>query len=196
MLAIPYSVTACATTDSNMSRPTSRRAGLRLRRFSAVELAVAFALVGSLLAVAVPSFVREVHASRMAEPVDGLQRIGAAAIIYAKARPVGVGFPASAPLTPPTPPPGHCAVDPTGLWEQPTWKALDFRPTPEGVPHCFAFSFDSALSPAKSTFRADAHGDLDGDGIRSTFELAGHYVEGDPAGPTIDPGLYVESEME
>jgi hypothetical protein len=179
-----------------MARLASRRAGLRQRRFTAVELAVGFSLVGSLLAVAVPAFVREVHASRLVEPVDGLHRIGAAAIVYAKARPASAGFPPGAPLTPPTPPAGRCMVDPPDLWDQPAWKALEFRPSPEGTPHCFAFSFDSELSPARSTFRADAHGDLDGDGLQSTFEITGHYSDGDPAGPAIDPGMYVESEAE
>ena len=30
--------------------------------------------------------------------------------------------------------------------------------------------------------RAQAHGDLDGDGIASTFEVTGHYADGDARG--------------
>jgi hypothetical protein len=168
----------------------------RIRRFSAVELAVAFALGGSLLAIAVPTFVREVHASHFVEPVEGLQRIGAAAVVYGRGHPVAQGFPSSAPLTPGTPPRGHCEADPPEVWDQPTWHALDFRPVPPGAPHCFAFSFDSALGAARSTFRAQAHADLDGDGIPSTFEVTGHYVDGDPAGPVVDPGMAIDSEVE
>jgi hypothetical protein len=177
-----------------MSRPSSSRA--RGRRFSAVELAIGFSLVASLLAVAVPTFVREVHASRFVEPVDGLQRIGAAAVAYGKAHPVLQGFPASAPPTPSTPPRGRCEADAAGLWDQPTWQALEFRPVPEGAPHCFSFSFESSLSPSVSTFRAQAHGDLDGDGIPSTFEITGRYVDGDPRGPVVDPGMFIDSEVE
>jgi hypothetical protein len=179
-----------------MSRTASSRSRTRSRRFSPVELAVGFALVGSLLAVVVPTFVREVHASRLVEPVDGLQRLGAAAVAYGRAHPAAQGFPASAPLTPAAVPRGRCRPDDPGAWDQPTWRALDFRPVPEGAPHCFAFSFDSALSPAASTFRADAHGDLDGDGIPSTFEVTGHYADGDPAGPVLDPGMFVDSAVE
>lgn len=176
---------------------TRTRSRARTRRFTPVELAVGFALSGSLLAIAVPTFAREMHASRFIEPVDGLQRIGAAAVGYAHAHPVMQAFPTSAPLTPPTPPRGHCETDSPGTWEQqPTWSALDFRPAPPGAPHCFAFSFDSSLSPQRSLFRADAHGDLDGDGIVSTFEVTGHYVEGDPSGPTLDRGMFVDSEVE
>jgi hypothetical protein len=87
-------------------------------------------------------------------------------------------------------------ADDPGAWDTPTWKALDFRPVPEGAPHCFAFSFASSLSPSVSTFRADAHGDLDGDGIVSTFQLTGRSVDGDPKGPVLDPGMFVDSEVE
>jgi len=178
-----------------MALPSSRSRARR-PRFAAMELAIAAALVGSLLAIAIPTFARELHASRFVEPVRGLEQIGAAAIRYAGAHPVAQGFPASAPLTPSAPPRGHCEVDPPDAWDHPTWRALEFRPAPPGAPHCFAFAFDSALSPGRSAFRATAHGDLDGDGIPSTFEITGRFVDQDPRGPVVDPGMYVESEVE
>ena len=192
------------------------RARARARRLargvSAVEGAVIFAIGGSLLAVFVPAFARELNASRFAEPVLGLTKLSAAAVAYAHDRPVRDAFPPTAPLTPQEPPRGVRAVDPPGAWDTPTWRALGFRPVAEGIPHLFAFGFDSATAgginpetrvaptrppgPVKSTFIAHAHGDLDGDGVRSTFEIRGHCVEDDPAGPAIDPGMYVESEVE
>ena len=180
-----------------MVRPVSSRA--RARPFAPLEVAIAFALVGSLVAIAVPTFVREVHASRLVEPVEGLERLGASAIAYAQENAATVGapaFPPSTPLTPASPPRGHCEVDPPNAWDSPTWMALGFRPVPAGTPHCFAFAFDSVLSPAKSTFRAHAHGDLDGDGVSSTFEVTGRSIEGDPLGPALDPGMFVDSEVE
>jgi type II secretory pathway pseudopilin PulG len=173
------------------SRPRSRA-----RRFTPIELAIAFALIGSLLAVAIPSFVREVHASRLVEPIEGLQRMGASAISYARSQPVARAFPPSAPMTPAVPPRGRCQADAPDAWDNPTWRALDFRPVPIGRPHCFAFGFDSSLAPARSTFRALAHGDLDGDGIASEFQVSGQSTEGDPRGPTLDPGMLVDSEVE
>src|SRR5258708_4939525 len=184
------------------SRPRSRGRG---RDLSPVELAVAFAVVGSVLAVAVPPFVREVHASRLAEPIDGLKRIGGSAVAYAIDPPFlpaaasvapGQGFPPSAPMTPSIPPRGHCEPDGPGAWEDPAWRTLDFRPVPPGRPHCFSFAFDSTLAPPRSSFQAHAHGDLDGDGITSTFQLSGQYVDGDPHGPVLDPGMLVSSEVE
>jgi type IV pilus assembly protein PilA len=168
----------------------------RGHRFTEVEVGVALALAGSVLAVAVPTFAKNVHSSRFVEPVSGLERMSAAAVEYARSRPVVQAFPPSAALTPSVPPRGRCEVDPPGLWESPTWRALDFRPSALDEPHCFAFGFESSLSPAKSTFRAHAHGDLDGDGITSTFEMTGHVESGDPRGPTVDPGMFVQSEVD
>ena len=179
-----------------MPRPLASRTRSRSRRLGPVDLAVGFALAGSLLAVAIPVFAREVHASRFVEPVDGLQRIGAAAVAYGLQHAVAQGFPPSNSLTPSVPPRGRCEADSPESWETLTWRALDFRPVPAGMPHCFAFSFDSALSPSKSMFRSQSHGDLDGDGIVSTFEVTGHYVDGDSRGPEIDPGMFVDSEVE
>ncbi len=173
------------------NRGRHRRGGI-----GAVEAAIAFALCGSLLAVSVPTFVRSVHASRFAEPVDGLHRIAASAIAYGQAHPVPQAFPPSVPLTPPVPPRGSCEVDPPEIWNRPTWRALDFNPVPAGEAHCFSFAFDSFTSAARSTFRAHAHGDLDGDGLFSTFEVTGQYSDGDPRGPRIDPGMFVDSEVE
>jgi hypothetical protein len=155
---------------------------------------VIFAITGSLLAVAVPAFVRELRASRFVEPVEGLQKIGAGALAYAQAKPAASAFPASAPLTPASIPRGTREVDPPGVWEHPTWKALAFRAAPEGVAHAFSFGFDMTPGPTRSTFVAHAHGDLDGDGVRSTFELHGHAEDAEPA--ALDPGMYVESEVE
>jgi hypothetical protein len=173
-----------------------RRGRSRARRVTALEFAIGFALVGSVLAVAVPTFIREVHGSRFVEPVQGLERLGASAVSYAQQHPVAQAFPASAPLTPALPPRGRCEIDPPGLWGGPTWQALDFRPSPPDEPHCYAFEFDSTLTPSVATFRAQAHGDLDGDGITSTFEVTGRDVDGDPRGPVVDPGMFVDSEVE
>jgi len=177
-----------------MARTCAVRRRTTTRGLTAVEAAVVFAIVGSLLAVAVPAFVRELHASRFVEPVEGLQKIGAGALTFAENKPAAGAFPASAPLTPASIPRGTREVDPPGVWEHPTWKALGFRPTPEGVPHAFSFGFDVTPGSPRSSFVAHAHADLDGDGVRSTFELRGHAQDGEP--PALGPGMYVESEVE
>jgi hypothetical protein len=161
-----------------------------VRRFTPVELAIGAALVGSLLAVAVPAFLHELHASRFVEPTDGLARLGASAVAYAEAN---QRFPDSAPLTPAAPARGKKEADPPGTWDGPTWKALAFRPAAEGVPHAYSFSFES--SGGGSAFVAQARGDLDGDGILSTFEIRGDARRGDQK-PAVAAGMYVEAELE
>lgn len=167
---------------------------VRERGITAVEAAIGFAILGSLLAVAVPAFVRDLHTSRFVEPVNGLQKIGAAAVANAQGRPIAEAFPPSVSLTPSMPPRGTLAADVPGTWDAPTWRALDFRPVAEGVPHAYAFSFDSVLSPARSTFTARARGDLDGDGVLSLFEITGAVSPTEPA--AVAPGMYVEAELE
>jgi hypothetical protein len=172
-----------------------RRSRPARRELKPVELALALSLAASVLAVAVPAFVREVHASRFVEPVDGLHRIGESAAAFAAAQTGPPCLPGSAPMTPPSPPRGHCEPDAPGTWDHPTWEALRFRPAPEGAPHCFAFAFESSSAQnAPDFFRAHAHGDLDGDGIPSTFQITGR-CEGGRA-VTVDPGMLVENEVE
>lgn len=187
-----------------MARPGSLARLRRARGFSAMELAIGFALLGSALAVAVPTFVREVRASRFVEPTEGLAAIAAGAVAYASTPPgsssISTAFPRSVGLTPSVPPRGRLVADPPGTWADPTWKALRFPPSfggfayADGEPHAFAFGFDSTLGADRSSFVAHAHADLDGDGVRSTFEVRGH--ETATEGPVIEPGMYVEAELE
>jgi hypothetical protein len=148
-----------------------------MRPLTPVEAAVAFAIVGSLLAVAVPAFVRNVHASRFAEPLDGVGRLAARAGVLADASPQQSAYPESAPLTPATVPRASLVTDPAGTWDHPTWRLLDFSLQ---VPHAYAFEFQTKNGAEVSTFSAIAHGDLDGDGVLSTFMLKGEIKPGQP----------------
>ncbi len=163
------------------------------RGLTAVEVAIGIAIVGSLTAIAIPACVGELHASKFAEPVDGLARIGKSAVAHASASEHVslslLAFPQTTPLTPDKAPRGKMEVDPAGTWDHPTWRALDFRATPDGVPHAFAFQIDS--KPEEMS--AQAHGDLDGDGVTSTFEIR---CARDGSGARVLPGMYLEAEVE
>lgn len=161
---------------------------------SFLEAGVVLAVVSLVLAVAIPVFFRELHASRFTEAASGVTRIGAAAVAYAEDKRVGEAFPAPAPLTPATVPRGDLETVTSEAWETPTWKALAFQPAVTGAPHAFAFAFDSALAKGRSTFVASAHGDLDGDGLTSTFEVRGAVAATEKA--HVEPGMYVEAEVE
>lgn len=163
------------------------------RSFSAVELSVAFAIGGSVLAVAVPAFVRNLHASKMSEPLDNLDRLVTNAVIYAASRPQDISFPPAAPLTPAEVPRGVRVVDTPEIWEHLTWRSLDFRIE---EPHAFSFQFGSELDPVTHVMRfvATAHGDLDGDGTLSTFEVRGERIPNQPA--RVLPGMFVDRQVE
>jgi hypothetical protein len=151
-----------------------------LRPLTAVETAVALAVGGSLLAVMFPAFVRNLHASKLAEPLDGLNRIATRATALAAGRAAEFAYPESVPLTPSVVPAGRRLADPPGTWNHATWRQLDFEIL---VPHAFAFKFESNNKKGEASFRASAHGDLDGDGVYSTFALGGHSRDG--AEPTV-----------
>jgi hypothetical protein len=152
-----------------------------------------FAVGGSLLAVALPAFFRNLSASKLSEPIDGLDRIVTNAVAYANKRPHEISFPPGAPLTPAQVPRGVRAPDPPEAWEHLTWKCLTFK---FEEPHAFSFKFDSELDPATQVMRftATAHGDLDGDGTLSTFEVRGERLPGQPA--RVLPGMFVDREVE
>lgn len=162
------------------------------RSWNALELSAAFALGGSLVAVAVPAFVRDLSASKLTEPVDGLARLMRASVSYAASRPQDYSFPPSAPLTPSAVPRARRDADPPEAWEHLTWKSLGFR---FDQPHAFAFEFRSDVDTAHTArFTASAHGDLDGDGVLSTFEVRGERAPGQPA--RAIPGMFIDREVE
>lgn len=163
------------------------------RSFSPLELSAMFAVGGSLLAVAVPAFFRNLSASKLSEPIEGLDRMVTQAVAYASSKPQDISFPPPSPLTPLQVPRGVRAADPPEVWEHLTWKCLSFR---FDEPHAFSFKFDSELDPATQVMRftATAHGDLDGDGTLSTFEVRGERAPGREA--RVLPGMFVDREVE
>ena len=163
------------------------------RSFSAIEISVMIAVGGTLLAVAVPAFFRNLSASKLSEPIEGLDRMVTNAIAYAEGRPQDISFPPAAPLTPNQVPRGIRAVDPPEAWEHLTWRSLNFK---FEEAHAFAFKFESHFDPATQVMRfvATAHGDLDGDGLLSTFEVGGERKPGEPA--RVLPGMFVDREVE
>jgi hypothetical protein len=161
-----------------------------MRALTPLELAVVVSLGGTVAATMIPTFLRNVHASRLSEPVDGLKRIAAHATLRASGLPTESAYPESAPFTPAVTPRAELVLDPAGTWDSPTWRALDFS---FDVPHAYSFSFNSTNGEARSTFTAHARGDLDGDGITSSFSISGSVERG--AEPSVLPmEIYREVE--
>jgi hypothetical protein len=143
-----------------------------VRSLTPVEAALCVAVAGSVLAVGVPAFVRDLHASRLVEPIDGLNRIAAAAAGVVKG---GKAYPESVPSTPREVPSGAPAQDPPGTWDHPTWVQLGLS---FSRPHSYSFEFESERRGRRSKYTAVARGDLDGDGQLSEFSVRGEAVDG------------------
>jgi len=148
-----------------------------MRSLTPVEAALALSLGGSVLAVVIPSFVRNVHASHISEATSGVSALATRAAALVEAQSIG-GLPGPAPLTPPSVPRGTRMSDPPGAWDHPTWKALEFS---FDSSHAYSFAFDSEKTPEQAKWVARAHGDLDGDGTRSTLSIDGSFRPGSPA---------------
>jgi hypothetical protein len=146
-----------------------------MRNLTPTEAALAVAIGGCVLFAGLPAFFKNLHASRMAEPVDGVSAIAAKANALAAGQSTESAYPGSVELTPAQVPRGERVIDPPGTWSHPTWQRLEFSQT---VGHCFSFAFDGRNGKGLATFRARAHGDLDGDGIFSTFAIGGESREG------------------
>lgn len=163
------------------------------RNISATQAAAILGIGGSLLAISVPAFLRNLAASKVTEPIEGLDRMVVSAVAYADAHPHEISFPPSVPLTPADVPRGVRVTDPPEIWEHLTWKCLEFSFT---EPHAFSFQFTSQMEPETqiARFTATAHGDLDGDGSWSTFEVRGERLPGQNA--RVLPGIFIDREVE
>ncbi len=161
-----------------------------MRALSWVEVAAVFAAGGAVLAAFIPAFVENLEASRLAEPLEGLGTIAARATALAAGRPIEQSYPETVGLTPSVVPRGERVVDPPGTWDKPTWQRLGFR---FDRPHAFSFLFESSNGKGIAAFEARAHGDLDGDGVLSTFMVRGE--SRDQHQPMVFP-LEIDREVE
>ena len=141
----------------------------RNRGFTLIELMIVVAIVGLLSAIAVPSFIKYMHRARTSEASQQLEKIYNAARIYFIERQV----PDS---QAPTPAVTCCAggnskgaVD-AAQWKVPTWEKLHFAIAES---HYYRYEFVRTGVAAGSSFTARALGDLDCDGLYSTYEMGG-----------------------
>ena len=150
----------------------------RFQGFTLLEAVALLSVVGVLLAAFLPVYLRGLHTSRLSEPVEVLAGLHRGAATYWAA---AHGSRKRRRCLPP--PAGPAPADPTPEArpftppeaEAATWRALD--PTLAGRPLRFSYRYlpadsgcDLKARPGTSLLRLQALGDLDGDGVRSTFE--------------------------
>lgn len=168
-----------------MRRPGKSRRNAR--GLTALELAIAVSIAGCTLAAIVPACVHTVRTARTAEAVDNVDKILGASIRARNDKPTLTLV--SAPLTPPVVPRGEPSTDPPATWDHETWRALEFS---LDEPHWYSYQLDVDADPA-TPLRVIAHGDLDGDGVLSTFERT---AAREGATLVARPGLIVTADLE
>jgi Tfp pilus assembly protein PilE len=168
------------TTRSAHSRNASRRFDDKRRAgVTMVQTAALIALVGSLIAVAVPTFLRTVRRSKVAEAATELERLHAAVATYYTATHGNPGKTHCLPSAPAGPTPAVPSSDPIDVVfgdaaqaGAATWTALGYQPL---GPVRFSYS----MLPTAPGCDPKAHGpiallraqgDLDNDGEHSLFE--------------------------
>jgi hypothetical protein len=157
-----------------------------------LRLAAVVGVGGSLLAVAVPSFWTNLHASRLTEALTALDRISASAVLRASSHAQAESFPPSVERTPADVPRGVLVTDAPGTWLHLTWRALDFELTEA---HAFCFRFESGVDPSGTArFVVEAEGDLDGDGFLSSLQVRGERPARQDA--RLSTGLLLRDELE
>jgi hypothetical protein len=148
-------------------------------------------MIGILAAVAIPQFQKYVVLAKVAEARANLKTIRQAAVLFwTTERLDGKSGKNAAPRFPQTTvvTPGvsccdpavdrdgdqRCDADPTP-WQQIGWQELGFQP--EGQ-HSFRYRFESSGVGDNASFVASAYGDLDCDGVQSTFQIIGKPCKG------------------
>jgi type IV pilus assembly protein PilA len=176
--------------------------------FTLIELMIVVAIIGILASVAIPAFMKNARKAKSAEATSSIKRIYDASRSYIMELRVGRGmagatqiepqFPESEPITPAASccaNAGYKCPPSIAQWTSFGWAALRFS---MDDPHYYRYEYVStgvASAGAGSTFTARALGDLDCDGVMSTFEMTGHLqaVDLDVRGSA---GFYMDKQVE
>lgn len=145
-------------------------------KLSLLEAALLFGLAAVVLAIFVPTFLRRVRTNKISEASELLEQMSRhMQAYYETSWPSGARhcLPPSAGPTPPKPSVDPASVDfaseNTSGYE--TWSAIGFAPE-RPVRYSYRYTTSHAGCDLRDTVEVtfSAHGDLDGDGVLSTFE--------------------------
>ncbi len=184
--------------------------------FTLIELMIVVAILAILAVVAVPAFIKYMRRAKTTEAIDEIDKIYKGAALYyttphvdAAGQKLPCQFPTNQGVTPVEGsccsttglggPDGNaddrCDSDPD-VWTTDTWSAVNFQITDE---HYFLYAYDASGVLSDAGMTITANGDLDCDGVESTFQRMGF---GDPQANNAECSLrgsaafFVEKETE
>ena len=166
--------------------------------FTLIELMVIVAILGIIASTAIPAFIKYMRRASTVEATMNLRRLYDASAAYfvsehsdSNGTPVSRQFPGNAGPTPAAVPAGVRLLVPPADWKTPQWAALQFAVSD---PLRYAYSFTSNGQTGVNAFATMmAQGDLDGDGIPSTFART---AQGSTEGVQGGSALYMVNEVE
>ena len=151
-----------------------------LAGFTLVELMIVVVILGILAAVAIPAFTRYVKRSKTSEATGNISKIYQGEVSYFnQSSEQSVASFASAVATPSdTPSASKFPAQPTAFTGDSGWSAIGFS---VDSPLYYAYS----ATASASSFNAVATGNIDGDGVNSTFSRSAALNAGEIQGAQI-----------
>ena len=192
-------------------KPVRTESGLELKFDLALPGVSSVAVMGIMAAIAVPAFIKYMRRAKSSEAIDQLDRIYKDVSGYLETPKVdenGNFIPCKdrIPKADLTPAPSCCAqfggpdkdgddrcdTDP-GFWDKEPWSTIGFSIT---EPHYYVYSVGPDPH-SDDTFVVSAHGDLDCDGIQSTFQRFGRIeMQDNECTVSLAAALFTQNETE
>ena len=168
-----------------------------------VLLAFGIPMLGVMAAIAIPAFMKYTRRAKTSEATMNIRKMFDSSVSYFErehASRLGVihprQFPDSAALSPGE---HFCGADSIGdkwvpkktYWVDPTWQALNFALSD---PHYYSYQYVSRGTNTASMFTTRAVGDLNCNGVLSTFERVA--IVDQSLNVLGGGGVYTENELE